>query len=268
MTVSGANPTTQPGGEDAGRGTALEDARQGLHGPLLPQDPDGRAIEHYPEQTWRRVARGIAAIERTPEACRHWEDRFYTAMEGFKFVPGGRILAGAGSGHEVTYYNCFQGDTPVHTREGIVPIGSLSGEHDVLSEGGTYRTAFFQSYGYQRLWEITLGNGTVIQATGDHQWVATKPKGGVERVLTRDLKGRRIPINARPARARRDADFAEGIRHGIVYGDGSMQYGKAHVCLFGESEQLGRYFDGFTTRPAGGTTATKAHLRVQSLPAV
>ncbi len=56
---------------------------------------------------WRRVARGIAAVEETEEARRLWEDRFYDAMAGFKFVPGGRILSGAGTGFEVTYFNCY-----------------------------------------------------------------------------------------------------------------------------------------------------------------
>lgn len=230
------------------------------------KDERGKPLETVPEEMWRRVARGIAAVEQTEEAQREWEECFYAVMDEFKFVPGGRILSGAGTGFAVTYFNCFQGDTPVHIREGIVPIGSLSGAHDVLSEGGVYRTAFFQSYGYQRLWKVTLANGAIIEATGDHQWVVSTAHGGrTERVLTRDLKGRRIPINARPAPAR-DADFAEGTRHGIVYGDGSAQYGKSYVCLFGESELLAEHFAGYSTKATGGTTATKAHVRVQGLP--
>ncbi|HET8630111.1 MAG TPA: adenosylcobalamin-dependent ribonucleoside-diphosphate reductase [Thermomicrobiales bacterium] len=268
MTSTGTNLTESgASGADGSRGTTLTGVRAKVFLDRYSlKDPSGAAIESTPEELWRRVARGIAAVEPTEELRRVWEERFYDALTAFKFVPGGRILAGAGSGHAVTYYNCFQGDTPVHTREGIVPIGSLSGVHDVLSEGGVYRPALFQSYGHQRLWAVTLSNGVVFHATGDHQWVATSPKGGTERVPTRDLKARRIPINARPAPAR-DADFAEGVRHGVVFGDGSTQYGKAHVCLFGESEQLAPWFDAYGARPAGGTVATKAHLRVQGLPA-
>jgi ribonucleoside-diphosphate reductase alpha chain len=230
------------------------------------KSPEGKPIEQTPEEMWRRVARGIAAVEPTPEARARWEEEFYRALDDFRFVPGGRVLSSAGSGFETTYYNCFQGDTPVHTRDGIVPIGSLSGMHNVLSQGGVYRPAFFKSYGHQRLWQVTLANGSVFFATADHQWVVTQAKGGTTRVPTRDLLGRRIPINARPAPAR-DEEFAEGARHGIVYGDGSMQYGKAHVCLFGESETLARWFDGHSARSAGDTVATKAHVRVYSLPA-
>ncbi len=260
MTINETRPTDPTG-------TALE----GIRGKVFIdryslKDETGKPLETKPEEMWRRVARGIAAVEQTEEARRDWEERFYEVMDEFKFVPGGRILSGAGTGFAVTYFNCFQGDTPVHIREGIVPIGSLSGAHDVLSEGGVYRTAFFQSYGYQRLWRVTLANGTVIQATGDHQWVVSSAHGDrTERVLTRDLKGRRIPINARPAPVR-DEDFAEGIRHGIVYGDGSAQYGKSYVCLFGESELLAEHFAGYSTKATGGTAATKVHVRVQGLP--
>ena len=54
--------------------------------------------------TWRRVAVALASVESNPEA---WEDRFYEALEGFRFLPGGRILAGAGTSRRVTLLNCF-----------------------------------------------------------------------------------------------------------------------------------------------------------------
>jgi ribonucleoside-diphosphate reductase alpha chain len=67
------------------------------------QEDDG-APEPSIEVTWRRVARTLAAEE--PDATL-WEDRFYHTLEDFRFLPGGRILAGAGSGHSVTLFNCF-----------------------------------------------------------------------------------------------------------------------------------------------------------------
>lgn len=36
-----------------------------------------------------------------------WEKRFYQQLEGFSFLPGGRILAGAGTKRKVTLFNCF-----------------------------------------------------------------------------------------------------------------------------------------------------------------
>ncbi len=57
------------------------------------------------EQTWQRVARTLAQGEAREAAA--WEERFYQVLEAFQFLPGGRILAGAGSGRRVTLLNCF-----------------------------------------------------------------------------------------------------------------------------------------------------------------
>jgi ribonucleoside-diphosphate reductase alpha chain len=55
--------------------------------------------------TWRRVARACAQAEEKDR--KGWEARFYRLLEGFKSLPGGRILAGAGTGRQVTLFNCF-----------------------------------------------------------------------------------------------------------------------------------------------------------------
>src|SRR5437870_13908979 len=68
------------------------------------KDPSGQPLEFYPEQLWARVARGIASVETTEEKQAYWEKRFYEALADFQFVPGGRILAVAGSGQQVTFY--------------------------------------------------------------------------------------------------------------------------------------------------------------------
>src|SRR5260370_23046092 len=96
------------------------------------KDASGQALEHHPEQLWARVARGIAEIEKTPEARAEWEKKFYDALADFQFVPGGRILAGAGSGHSVTYYNCMPPDQEVLTADGYRPISEIKiGDHVV-----------------------------------------------------------------------------------------------------------------------------------------
>jgi ribonucleoside-diphosphate reductase alpha chain len=56
-------------------------------------------------QTWRRVAHTLAAVERKDAAL--WEERFYSILQDFQFLPGGRIQAGAGTGRSVTLFNCF-----------------------------------------------------------------------------------------------------------------------------------------------------------------
>src|SRR3989344_2423784 len=89
------------------------------------KDKEGNRIESTPEETWRRVASGIAAIEKKSQR-RMWEDKFYQVMEDFKFVPGGRILSGACTDYQVTYFNCFVIPNPKDSRHGILEsLGQL-----------------------------------------------------------------------------------------------------------------------------------------------
>ena len=70
----------------------------------------GHPVDKTMADTWRRVARALAAPERDPGP---WEKQFFEAMEDFRFLPAGRILVGAGSERRVTLFNCFvMGDIP------------------------------------------------------------------------------------------------------------------------------------------------------------
>jgi ribonucleoside-diphosphate reductase alpha chain len=55
--------------------------------------------------TWRRVAHALAAIEQ--KDAPGWERKFFAVLQDFKFLPGGRIQAGAGTSRNVTLFNCF-----------------------------------------------------------------------------------------------------------------------------------------------------------------
>ncbi|MGZ5141472.1 MAG: adenosylcobalamin-dependent ribonucleoside-diphosphate reductase [Burkholderiales bacterium] len=55
--------------------------------------------------TWLRIARTLAAIEAEDAAL--WEEHFFLVLQDFKFLPGGRIQAGAGTARHVTLFNCF-----------------------------------------------------------------------------------------------------------------------------------------------------------------
>ena len=83
------------------------------------KDKEGKLLEHKPEDMWERVANGIAQNEK-PAKRKFWAKKFYEVMDGFKFVPGGRILSGAGTDYQVTYFNCFVIPSPKDSREGIV----------------------------------------------------------------------------------------------------------------------------------------------------
>ena len=65
---------------------------------------DGTPIDGTIQDSWRRVARALASVEAEPA---RWEPVFYHALDGFRFLPAGRILAGAGAERQVTLFNCF-----------------------------------------------------------------------------------------------------------------------------------------------------------------
>src|SRR5207237_37209 len=64
----------------------------------------GEPIDKTIEDTWRRVATAAAAPEKDPQL---WADRFYAAMSDFRFLPAGRVIAGAGAGRQVTLFTWF-----------------------------------------------------------------------------------------------------------------------------------------------------------------
>ncbi|MBU3029881.1 adenosylcobalamin-dependent ribonucleoside-diphosphate reductase [Paracoccus marinaquae] len=86
------------------------------------KDAGGQPVDASVEDSWRRVARDLARVEKDPAL---WEDRFYAALEDFRFLPAGRILAGAGTGRSVTLFNCFV--------MGTIP-DSMGGIFDMLKE--------------------------------------------------------------------------------------------------------------------------------------
>ena len=55
--------------------------------------------------TWRRVATAVAAAEPKDQAL--WADRFHGLLSDYRFLPGGRILANAGTERNATLLNCF-----------------------------------------------------------------------------------------------------------------------------------------------------------------
>ena len=83
------------------------------------KEADGSPVDLSVEDSWRRVARALSASEPEREA------EFYAALEDFKFLPAGRILAGAGTGRTVSLFNCFV--------MGTIP-DSMAGIFDQLKE--------------------------------------------------------------------------------------------------------------------------------------
>ncbi|WP_375259511.1 adenosylcobalamin-dependent ribonucleoside-diphosphate reductase [Citreimonas sp.] len=80
------------------------------------KEADGTPVDLSVEDSWRRIARALAAVEKDAPA---WEEKFYAALEDFKYLPAGRITAGAGTSRSVTLFNCFVMGTVPDTMAGI-----------------------------------------------------------------------------------------------------------------------------------------------------
>ena len=86
------------------------------------KEADGTPIDKTVEDSWHRIAGALASVEKSPET---WEPKFFNALSDFKFLPAGRITAGAGTERSVTLFNCFV--------MGTIP-DSMGGIFDMLKE--------------------------------------------------------------------------------------------------------------------------------------
>lgn len=71
------------------------------------RDRDGTRLETRPQQMWLRIAREIASVETDRGKRREAESRFKDILWDFRFIPGGRIMFGAGSLVNATLSNCY-----------------------------------------------------------------------------------------------------------------------------------------------------------------
>jgi ribonucleoside-diphosphate reductase alpha chain len=93
-----------------------------------------KPLELMPEQMFNRIARHIASVEKTLEKKTEWEEKFKKLMDDWKYVPGGRIFTGAGTGQNLTFYNCYVIPHPKDSRQGIFEtLGQMA---EIMSRGG------------------------------------------------------------------------------------------------------------------------------------
>ena len=102
------------------------------------------------EETWQRIARSLAAAE--PRERPQWARRFMDALADFRFLPGGRIHAGAGTMRRVTLFNCFVMGTIQDSMDGIFEAlkeGALT-----MQQGGGvgYDFSTLRPSGSPRVW--------------------------------------------------------------------------------------------------------------------
>lgn len=119
---------------------------------------DGTPIDLTVEDTWRRIAKALAAAEK-PEDQSYYEQQFYEALEDFKFLPAGRIISGAGTGRSVTLQNCYG--------MGTIP-DSMNGIFDALKDAA-----------------LTMQQGGGI----GHDFSTIRPKGALVKGVGSDASG-------------------------------------------------------------------------------
>lgn len=145
------------------------------------KDENGESTEKTVEEAWDRVACAISTSKVE-------NDEFRKLLDDFKFVPGGRIMAGAGAGTEQTLYNCYVIPVEPHesTRQAKPDVGNDSREAifdtigrmvDIMSRGG----------GVGINWSVLRPSGAYLSrvsgtSSGPVGWmdVASKAVGEVE----------------------------------------------------------------------------------------
>lgn len=91
-----------------------------------------KTVDQSIEDTWRRIARALAAVEDRDNE--KWEQQFYEILRDFRFLPAGRIQAGAGTGRDVTLFNCFVMGNVEDSMDGI--FNALKEGAITMQQGG------------------------------------------------------------------------------------------------------------------------------------
>lgn len=159
--------------------------------------------------------------------------------------------------------NCFSGETKLLTREyGVIPFCELKdGESiTVLNHKGDWVTGVVNYFGQQWTQEVSFARRNFIntvRATDNHNWLLED--GSI--IPTKELKSERYGHGLRnglpdkviyqtaPKIITDKKAYLDGIRHGIILGDGSTMYKRRNsfrVRLCGKKMELLPYFDGYT----------------------
>jgi ribonucleoside-diphosphate reductase alpha chain len=206
-------------------------------------------------ETWAEtVARYVAFFAaRFPE---HYPaERVQRAIQNLECMPSMRALMTAGPAlakDEMAGFNPVSAGTKVLTREyGLVPIEQLEGRcATVLNKDGRWTEATFRGYGVQPTKRVRFRRNSNtelhVDCTANHRWVLTT--GEVKSTATLAV-GDTIPHAAAPKPAL-DGDYLLGVRHGIIYGDGTALRSAKRVKGFairmcGDSAELLEYFEGY-----------------------
>ena len=174
--------------------------------------------EASPLETFERVAKAIALGDAA------LEQSFYDAMSSGLWMPGGRIIAGAGTDKRVTLMNCLGGRERVTTQEyGTITLEEATKfKHVTLLTSSGWIKSEVRCFGLQHLNKITLRPSRskhrkkVVYATTNHRWFTPTMRTITELRPGLTLASCTVPVN------KKSSDYREGLFHGIVFGDGQL----------------------------------------------
>jgi hypothetical protein len=166
------------------------------------------------KETWAETARRVAThVLGAVNADSALIARAERLIAGRKFMPGGRYLYATGRPMHQTQ-NCFDGSTRFVTDRGVRSLAEVAGQQvTVLNRFGEWEQAEVQAFGEQELYRVTFANGDQVLATANHEWWQVDGT----KVTTLDLE--EVPFTVVASLPELDE---EGIRHGIIYGDGHV----------------------------------------------
>ena len=123
-----------------------------------------KPLEIYYEQIAKRNATGLSSVEKTEEDRQKWFNKFYEQLVSLKFIPAGRVIYGAGSETDVTFFNCYVMPFVADSREGISDHRKQVME--IMSRGGGVGTN-----GSTLRPRNTLARGVNGKSSGSVSWL-------------------------------------------------------------------------------------------------
>ncbi|MEO4052409.1 vitamin B12-dependent ribonucleotide reductase [Solibacillus sp. CAU 1738] len=123
-----------------------------------------KPLEIYYEQIAKRNATGLSSVEKTEEDRQKWFNKFYEQLVSLKFIPAGRVIYGAGSETDVTFFNCYVMPFVADSREGISDHRKQVME--IMSRGGGVGTN-----GSTLRPRNTLARGVNGRSSGSVSWL-------------------------------------------------------------------------------------------------
>ncbi|WP_163526345.1 vitamin B12-dependent ribonucleotide reductase [Halobacillus ihumii] len=127
-------------------------------------DTIDKPLEVFYEQIALRNATGLSAVEVDEEKKGKSFNDFYEELSNLNFIPAGRVLYGAGSNTDVTYFNCYVMPYIQDSREGISDHRKQVME--IMSRGGGVGTN-----GSTLRPRNTLARGVNGKSSGSVSWL-------------------------------------------------------------------------------------------------